>query len=100
MNCLIMIAGVCALDPGNVYLTAGLSAHDNSRYDQAICANEQGWWHRCSGPYGELKIGTVIDINDNVSIDLGWMHRSFISEPNDVGTNGWFTSVTYRPWRR
>lgn len=100
MNCILMWLSTCIIDPSNVYLTAGLSDHQNGRYDQAICTNKQGWWHRCRGPLADLKIGTVIEISGSVSLDVGYFHRSFIQESNDEGTNGFSVSMTYRPWRK
>lgn len=97
MNCLIMIAGVCALDTGNIYLTAGLSAHENHETQGSLCSDGRNSW-RCKGPYAEVKLGMVIEISRQVSLDVGYMHRSFLVD-RDYGTNGPYAALTWRPWR-
>lgn len=97
MTCALYLAHVCLIDPSTVYLTAGLSPHENRETQGALCSDGRNSW-RCRGPLAEVKLGMVIEISRNVSLDVGYLHRSFLTD-RDYGTNGPYASLTWRPWR-
>lgn len=99
MNCILMWLSTCIIDPSNIYLTAGLYDNDIHKAEGSWCSNkERGWF--CRGPMAELKLGTVIDVTQTISLDVGVMHRSFPMEKEDYGSTGPYISMTYRPWRK
>jgi hypothetical protein len=102
MNCLWNLLAVCIFDPSNVYLTAGLEATlsepGNQRistrcYKTAWCVREQP-----SGLIGTLKIGSVVQISKDLTIDYGLTHRSR-TNTGDRGSEFAFIEMTWRPFR-
>lgn len=105
MSCLLLWASVCLIDPSNIYLTGGLEAPLNHPSNERIaepCYGADTW---ClskpnGGAVGTLRLGNVIEVSSEFTIDYGFAHRSLINTNKDRGQEFAYISVTYRPFRR
>lgn len=89
MICLVLR---CLLD--GIYLTAGLTSPINH-------ATAEGAWcmgHWCHGPLGYVRIGTAVPLSNNVTLDLGLEHVSYVLE-DDRGREQVSVSFTWRPFK-
>lgn len=95
MNCLLQLLAVCMLDPGNVYITAGLET-------QIARPQNEGRWcatRWCSGPMGMMRLGVKVDVTSNLQLDYGLLHTSFVNTTRDRGVESAYFNLTWRPFR-
>ncbi len=103
MNCLLNLMAVCLFDPSNVYITAGLDAAIDRPSDERLARPCYGtaWCvrPRPSGPIGTIKIGAVVSLSNELTIDYGLSHRSYVNTSIDRGGEFAFVELTWRPFR-
>lgn len=65
-------------------------------------ANEYRWCGEssriCEGPRGRFRIGILSQLSDELVLDYGWEHNSYLFE-DDAGENTLFMSLTWRPFQ-
>lgn len=103
MDCLIHLLALCVFDPSNVYVTAGIESQITNRepvrvvscYEVAYCTRPA-----YKGPLGTLKLGVILPVTSQVSIDYGFAHRSYLNTNRDNGLEVAFVELTWRPFAK
>lgn len=93
MECLTLLCLMSQMGH-NVYATASMQSYiQRPAHEGAWCMTS---W--CSGPQGELKIGTKLDLTRAITLDLGVLHRSSIDTNRDRGIESLYVSLTWKPF--
>lgn len=103
MSCLLAFASVCLLDPSTAYVSTELD-FGNSHSTHVVAGEtfEEGSWCRtsyCVGPLATVRAGWTVEVSESLTLDVGYMHRSFLLDRRDRGYEAPYLRATWRPWR-